>query len=324
MPPTEDIHRRLVAVTGATGFIGATICRVLHEAGFAVRILVRSLRRAQTLGERVDQIVEGDLHDRQALGKLVDGAFAVVHCAGVVRGARQTDFDRVNVQGLENLVAVMSAARPDGARRLLSLSSLAAREPALSFYANSKYRGEQVLVSQASALHWLALRPPAVYGPGDRELLPLFRLMSRGIAPVPGSPQARFSMIYVDDIAGLVLAWLRHAAPPSGVFALDDGTPGGYSWQDVAEAVARLCQRPVRVVRLPAAFLSLPAWVNRSLARTFGYAPMLTPEKLRELRHPDWVCNNRALQQVLDWRPRYRLEAGLRNTPGWCRQLDAE
>jgi nucleoside-diphosphate-sugar epimerase len=194
----------------------------------------------------------------------------------------------------------------------------------LSFYASSKYRGEQVLVNQASALHWLALRPPAVYGPGDRELLPVFRLMSRGIAPVPGSLEARFSMIYVDDIAGLVLAWLRQAEPPSGVFALDDGTPGGYSWQDVAAVVARLCQRPVRVVRLPAALLSMPAWVNRSFARLFGYAPMLTPEKLRELRHPDWVCDNRALQQVLDWQPRYRLEAGLAHTRGWCRKLSVK
>jgi nucleoside-diphosphate-sugar epimerase len=67
--------------------------------------------------------------------------------------------------------------------------------------------------------------------------------------------------------------------------------------------------------------LNIPAWINRGLARLCGYAPMLTPEKLRELRHPDWVCDNRALQQVIDWRPRYQLEAGLANTPGWCNRL---
>jgi nucleoside-diphosphate-sugar epimerase len=321
MTSTENTRRTCIAVTGATGFIGATICRVLHEAGFAVRILVRSRQRAQTLGACVDGMVEGDLHDRKALVRLVDGAVAVVHCAGVVRGAQQADFDRVNVEGLENLLAVMSEAGTDGPARLLSLSSLAAREPALSFYANSKYRGEQVLLQQAGALQWLALRPPAVYGPGDRELLPLFQLMSRGFAPVPGSTTARFSMIYVDDIAGFVLAWLQQPAATTGVFALDDGTPGGYSWQDVAAAVAHLCQRPVRVVRVPAVLLNLPAWVNRALARRFGYAPMLTPEKLRELRHPDWVCDNRAVQQVLDWQPRYQLESGLAHTPGWCRSL---
>lgn len=321
MPSRENTERTRIAVTGATGFIGRAICRVMHESGFAVRILVRSLQRAQSLGAYVDETVAGDLHDREALSRLVDGVFAVVHCAGVVRGARQADFDYVNVEGLENLVAVMSAVRPEGSARLLSLSSLAAREPALSFYANSKFRGEQLLIQKAQALNWLALRPPAVYGPGDRELLPVFRLMSMGIAPLPGSTDARFSMLYVDDIAGVVLSWLRQSVPPSGVFSLDDGTPGGYSWQDVAAVVSGLCQRTVRVVHVPAALLNVPAWVNRALAQLCGYAPMLTPEKLRELRHPDWVCDNRALQQVLDWSPRYQLERGLVHTPGWCRTL---
>jgi len=319
----EETERTRIAVTGATGFIGATICRALHEAGFGVRILARSPQRARALGDSVHDTVQGDLHDRDALARLVDGAFAVVHCAGVVRGACQADFDRVNVQGVENLVTVMSAALPAGASRLLSLSSLAAREPSLSFYANSKYRGEQVLRDQAADLHWMALRPPAVYGPGDRELLPLFRLMARGIAPVPGKPDARFSMLHVEDIAALVLAWLRQPTPAGGVFALDDGKAGGYSWQEVSAAVAQLCQRRVRIIGVPAPVLNIPAWINRGLARLFGYAPMLTPEKLRELRHPDWVCDNRALQQVIDWRPRYQLQAGLASTPGWCSRLSS-
>ena len=64
--------------------------------------------------------------------------------------------------------------------------------------------------------------------------------------------------------------------------------------------------------------LGLPAWINRRLALWLGYAPMLTPEKLRELRHPDWVCDNNAIQKVLDWQPQLQLEEGLKRTPGWC------
>jgi nucleoside-diphosphate-sugar epimerase len=316
---TENATHRWIAVTGATGFIGATICRVLHEAGFAVRILVRAPRRGVADSDYIDAVVVGDLHNHQALAQLVKGSFAVVHCAGAVRGARQSDFDRVNAHGLSNLLAAIAAAGVEAPRRLLSLSSLAAREPLLSCYAASKHKGEQVLREQAGDLSWLALRPPAVYGPGDRELLPLFSLMARGIAPVPGNPAARFSMVYVDDVATLVLAWLQQAQPATGVFEFDDGTPGGYTWQDVRDTVARLCHRPVRILRVPAPLLSVPAWINRTLARLFGYAPMLTPEKLRELRHPDWVCDNSALQQALDWQPRYRLEQGLALTPGWRR-----
>jgi len=311
----------LVAVTGATGFIGAALCRALYDDGFRIRILARSQRRALALGNAVSEVVEGDLHDSAALSRLVDGAFAVLHCAGVVRGARQIDFDRVNVLGLENLLSAILARQPHSPARLLSLSSLAAREPTLSYYANSKCRGEQALVARGGGLPWLALRPPAVYGPGDRELLPLFRLMAKGFAPVFGPREARFSLLYVDDIARLARAWLRQPEPASGIYALHDGRSGGYGWDDVAQIVARLCERPVKLLRVPAPLLDVPAWINRRVARLAGYAPMLTPEKLRELRHPDWVCENYALQQVLDWQPQFSLEQGLRSTPGWCQRV---
>jgi nucleoside-diphosphate-sugar epimerase len=309
-----------VAITGATGFIGRQICRLLHENGWKVRVLVRSRERAQTLEGIIDEQVYGDLHDGPALEKLVSDVFAVVHCAGAVRGASQQAFDRVNAEGVRNLVDAMRAS--PRAPRLLSLSSLAAREPALSFYAASKRKGEQVLEQQARDLNWIALRPPAVYGPGDRELLPLFQLMARGLALVPGLRHARFSMIFVEDIARLVLAWLLHEPVTRGVYSLHDGQKGGYSWNDLTAAVEGLCQRRVRAFFIPQILLNVPAWINRRLALMLGYQPMLTPQKLRELRHPDWVCDNEAIQQVLDWQPLVQLEEGLRRTPGWCSKLD--
>ena len=182
-----------IAITGATGFIGQTICRLLHGEGWKIRALVRSVSRAQALRGVVDEWVAGDLDDRAALQKLVRNVDAVVHCAGAVRGASPQAFDRVNVVGVRNLVEVVSSCSQ--VPRLLSLSSLAAREPQLSFYAASKRKGEQVLEQEAQAISWIALRPPAVYGPGDRELLPLFQMMAKGIAPIPGAKNARFSMI---------------------------------------------------------------------------------------------------------------------------------
>jgi nucleoside-diphosphate-sugar epimerase len=309
-----------VAVTGATGFIGQAICRLLHATGWQVRALARSEARTQVLRGVVDEWVPGDLDDRDALSRLCTNAVAVVHCAGVVRGVDARAFDSVNVDGVRNLVDVMSShAQP---ARLLCLSSITAREPGLSFYAASKYRGEQVLEQQAGALTWIALRPPAVYGPGDREMLPLFRLMARGVAPVFGGKDARFSMIHVEDIARLVVCWLQCGPIENGIYSLHDGKREGYNWADVTTIVSRLCQRPVRAISIPSFMLSTPAWINRWLARRLGYAPMLTPEKLRELRHPDWVCDNDAIQKVLDWQPVLQLEDGLKNTPGWCPSLD--
>ena len=310
---------KTIAITGASGFIGQAICRRLHAGGWRVRALVRSAGSAQLLADCTDETVSGDIHNHAALEQLCQDTFAVVHCAGVVRGATAQAFDSVNVEGVRKLVEVLSAQQRPA--RLLCLSSLAAREPGLSFYAASKYKGEQVL-QQADGLHWMAVRPPAVYGPGDRELLPLFRLMAKGIAPLPGIKGARFSMIFVDDIAQLVDSWLCSDRVPNGVYSVHDGRQDGYSWTDVIATVAQLCQRPVRAIPIPPAVLALPAWLNRSLARWLGYAPMLTPEKLRELRHPDWVCDNEAISKVLDWQPRVQLEEGLKQTPGWCQLIE--
>ena len=307
--------KKIIAVTGATGFIGKAIYSQLLAHDFPVRALIRSPRKASSPVYRDAEIIHGDLADPDSLRRLVDGADAVIHCAGSVRGATQAQFDRVNVEGTGNLLQAIktSATRP----RLITISSLAAREPQLSFYAASKHRAEQLLKSEGDDIPLTILRPPAVYGPGDRELLPLFRLMARGVALTPGSPSARFSMLYVDDLSSAVIAWLDSDPVATGIFAIDDGHAEGYDWHDIGKIVGELCNRKVRVVRAPSWLLDVAAWANSRVATLLGTAPMLTPEKLRELRHHDWVCDSTSLQRAINWRPKVRLAEGLRSTPNW-------
>lgn len=305
----------IIAVTGATGFIGNNLCRRLLTEGFGVRALVRSSTAAQALKQDGVELIQGTLDNRASLVALADGAAAAIHLAGSVRGATQEQFDRVNVEGVRQLLKVLESA--DAPPPLLLMSSLAAREPQLSFYATSKRRGEQVLQQEAKHVNWTALRPPAVYGPGDKELMPLFRLAARGLLPLAGSADARFSLLFVDDFSSAVLAWLRNRQPAQGIYTLHDGTQGGYDWHAVAATVEKACNRPVRLVALPAWILDLFANTNNVCARLLHYAPMLTPAKLRELRHPDWVCDGTALQTTLAWRPAVTLADGLQLTPGW-------
>lgn len=310
-----------VAVTGATGFIGGAICKNLVAAGYQVRALVRNSASTAKLEQCGVELCNGSLEDIASLDRLVADAAAVIHCAGAVRGATLEAFERINVTGSMHLLDRLHAQVNPPA--ILVLSSLAAREPQLSFYAASKFKLETLLQQRAGNLRWLALRPPAVYGPGDRELLPLFRLMAKGVAPLPGSPDARFSMVFVEDLAAAVLAWLETDQSCRGVFSIDDGRPGGYNWHDVTATVAGLCRRRVRLLPVPLGLFNLPARLNRLGGQLFGYAPMLTPEKLNELRHPNWVCDSEALTAALGWQPKIQLEEGLRRTPGWCRRIDS-
>ena len=229
-----------------------------------------------------------------------------MHCAGAVRGARQEDFDVINVAGTES---VARAAVRAGAKRLLSLSSLAAREPTLSMYSSSKRRGEAVL--ESAALPWTVFRPPAVYGPGDKELLPLFRLMMQGIAVVPGHA-GRTSLIYVTDLVRAMIAWLDAPMSSGRCFELDDGTPNGYDWSEMIAIATELRGAPIRRVNVPQPVLASIGLANVWIGRALHRAPMLTSGKVRELFHRDWICRTQDVREALSWQPEVGFAEGLR------------
>lgn len=303
----------VLALTGATGFIGARVLPHLVAAGWRVRALYRPHRHTPAPLPHVDWI-PGDLADAAALAILAAGADAVVHLAGAVRGARRADFYRINAEGTRNLV--QAAARTSTCRRFLLLSSLAARAPQLSDYAGSKRAAEQMLQADAGALQWAALRPPAVYGPGDRELRGLFRIMAHGWAPTPGHAYGHFSLLYVDDLAAAITRWLAGDADPATCFELDDGHPGGYDWNAVTTVAGNVLRNGghVRQVPIPLGVLRAAAALNLVRAHLGGPAPMLTPGKLCELTYPDWVCDSAPFRRATGWHAEFGLARGLAAT----------
>ncbi len=303
-----------VALTGATGFIGGTLAWQLRDAGWQVRALVRPSSNTRFLDDLGVEQVRGTVGDLDGLRRLVAGVYAVIHCAGAVRGITPMDFNPVNVDGTERLV--QAAVEQDPPPRLLALSSLAAREPNLSSYAASKRQAEDALTTLDDRMEWVVLRPPAVYGPRDQEMLPLLRGMARGVALILGPRTAHFSLLYVEDLTAVVLQWLEQGGCESGIFELHDGRQGGYTWDDVVNIAQTFRGRRILCVRVPHLVLKILAALSTLLARAGGYAPMLTLGKVRELRHPNWVCDNTELNRALGWKPKVLFEEGLRRTLG--------
>lgn len=299
-----------IAVTGATGFIGTTLLRQLSKAGWRVRALYRPKKGRIPPSLPGVQWVAGGLDDVVSLSQLVEGADAVIHCAGAVRGASRADFDKINEAGA--LHVAQAAALQTTPPRLLLISSLAARLPELSYYAGSKWRGE-LAVKSVEKVRWTILRPPAVYGPGDKELLPLFQSMSKGFAPLPAGANGRFSMIYVEDLAAAIVRWLIEDTGDGHTFELDDGQSGGYDWDSVLDIGGRVLRdgAMVRRISIPISMLKLAAHANLGAARLLGYSPMLTPGKVREITYHDWVCDNSNITRALGWQPAFDFERGL-------------
>jgi len=284
------------------------LCQRLLEQGFQVRALVRNRPKASRLAAQGVALIQGDLEDACALQQLVTDCAFVIHGAGAVRGNSQGEFDRVNVLGtLALLNAIGAQPRPP---RILLLSSLVAREPQLSWYAHSKCEGEKLL-GRVPDLKWIILRPPAVYGPGDKEMLPIFQWMHRGIALVPGSPDARMSLIHVSDLVEAIITCLHSKGAIYQIMTLCDGKHDGYSWHELADIAAAQWSRKVHLWRIPRWLLDGIAKANSNVARITGKSPMLTPPKLRELRHKDWVVDNGPITTATGWTPRLALREGL-------------
>jgi len=301
-----------VALTGATGFIGRHLVAAL-SGRHRLRALVR--RPDDALAKQGVEQIKGELHDDDALVRLLAGCAVAIHLAGAIDAPDRATFFRINAEGSER-VAV--AAARTGVRRLVLVSSLAAREPHVSAYAASKAEAEARVLAVAGRYELVTVRPPAVYGPGDRATLEVFRALHRGLLVLPGRRRARFSLVYVRDLAEL-LALLIGAPDVDGlVLEPDDGRPGGWSWDEVAQTAAGVLGRPVRILTLPRPLAILAALAGELACRPRGRTPPLPRDRIGQLYHDDWVCRPEGLAR-LGWRPRTPLAGGMAETFAWYR-----
>ncbi len=296
-----------IALTGGTGFVGQAVIDEACRRGVPLRALAR---REQAPCDGVEW-VRGDLADRGALAELVAGAEAVLHIAGVINTPDPMGFHLGNVAGTE---ALAESAAQAGVTRFVFVSSLAAREPSLSKYGESKHQAEKVV--EASGLAWTIVRPPAIYGPRDREILEMFRAARWGIVPMP--PAGRASIVHVQDLARLLLtlvpAWpgvLRRTFEP------DDGRPGGWSHRELAAAIGRAVERRVWAPAVPERIMRAGAWLD---CRLRGARAKLTPDRVGYMVHPDWVSRPDKAPPAELWRPEVETEAGLAATARWYRE----
>ncbi|WP_276310038.1 NAD-dependent epimerase/dehydratase family protein [Phenylobacterium kunshanense] len=302
--------RGLVAVTGATGFLGRHLVRALADDGWAVRVLARRDPIDALWQDVAPQVVVGGLEDPAALARLCAGADVVVHAAGLVKARSRADFDAVNVAGS---VRVAEAARD--AAHVLLVSSLTAREPALSHYSASKHAGERAM-SNALGDRLTIVRPCAIYGPGDRELLPVFQAAARvPVLPIL-DPDARICMIHVEDAARQTAA-LAAAPPPRRTVALSDSRPEGYGWRELMTEAARACGRSPRFAPVPKALIHTLGITNDFTA-LLGSTPMLTSAKARELLHPDWAISPEERMETAA-PVKFDLSSGFSSTVAWYR-----
>jgi len=297
-----------VAITGVTGFVGAATLDMALAKGLSVEALTR---RDQAPREKVSWH-RGTLGDVSALAELVDGVQAVIHIAGLTSTRNTGRFEAANVTGTAN---ILSAAREGGIERFIFVSSLAAREPGLSAYGASKSRAEALV--RDSGLNWTIVRPPGVYGPGDKDYLDLFKAARLGVVPVP--PEGRSSLIHVEDLARLLIA-LAPANPITAGQTYEpwDDNAYGYEHKELAKMIGEAVGNDnVTAASLPPSVMRLGAQIDGFLR---GDKAKLTEDRVGYMLHKDWVCDLRKAPPLSVWQAVWDGEAGLKMTAEWYRE----
>ncbi len=310
--------RPLVAVTGATGFLGLHLIAALAQAGADIRILARHDPAHEFWDGLSFETVRGSLEDEAALTRLVKGADTVIHAAGLIKALDRATFLNTNRDGTERVARI--ARRHAPAARFILVSSLAAREARLSSYAFSKRAAEDAarLVYADAPDRLVIIRPPAIYGPWDRETLAIFKTAKVPIVPLVS--RGRMAMIHVSDAAAAI-ARLALGAGEAGLYALADSRPEGYEMLELlAEAACAVGRKQPRFVPMPPALIRLAGRASGAWGRLRGQAPVFTAEKAEEILHLDWSITPAEALPGSVYQPRLGLTEGFRETVAWYRE----
>jgi nucleoside-diphosphate-sugar epimerase len=312
-------------LTGATGFVGSHLVEALARRGRKARAVVRSTSDTRHLERHGITPVVADLGDVEGLRRAIGDGDTVLHLAAATRALTAAEFHRVNAEGTARLIDAMAV--DGGERRLVYLSSLAAVGPAraapvtadteprpLTAYGRSKLAGERAALEHGGVAA-AVLRPPAVYGPRDRDLLPFFRFARWGLAPTAGPPDRPVQLVYAPDLAEAIVAAAESDA--TGVFHVAE--PRAYPWTQVLELVAEAVGRRTTRLQVPGALVRAAAAVSEMVARASRQPVIFDRDKARELLAPGWICETEGARRAFGFEAAVPLADGLRRTADWYR-----
>jgi nucleoside-diphosphate-sugar epimerase len=321
-----------VLVTGGTGFLGSHVAEQLSSAGHHVVALVRRTSNRKFLSTLPNvELAEGSVEDRASVDRAARGVDAVIHSAGLVKARTEAEFFECNTQGTVNLLEAARAHAPN-LERFVHVSSLEACGPSLdghpvpldqerpvTAYGRSKLAAEKAVTSRKADLPVVVLRPAAIYGPRDVEILEAFRAASRRQYPVIGDGRMLGSYTYGPDCARACIRAIGADVPSGSVYFVDDGEA-----LSMARAMGELLHEALGTAPLvrfgvPFPVLRLASLGVEAYGRLRGRAVMLTREKVKMLSH-HWVCDSKRTREELDWSPEVTFTEGLRRTARWYRE----
>lgn len=322
-----------VLVTGGSGFLGSHVVEQLGEAGHEAVCLVRRSSDTTFLKQLGVELVHGAVDDPASLPAAVEGADAIIHCAGLVKARNAAEFDAVHSGGTRALAEAAIAHAPS-LKRFVHVSTAGVMGPGRSgqklteldrenpqtLYAKSKLAAERTLLELKEQLPITIIRPPAIYGPRDREILAFFTMVRRmRMAIRLGGSLKSVSMVYAVDCARACIRAIDADVKSGSIYFVDDGNV--YSFEDMARAIAEgYGVKLLAVPNLPAPIVRAAAALSDVYGETFDRAVIFSTDKLGELLMEHFVVDAAPARRDLGWAPTVTFEEGARKTAAFYRE----
>lgn len=316
-----------VLVTGATGFIGWHCASLLRDRGLAVSALLRPPSDETKLPKGVAGI-RGDFSSVKSLAAAVHGIDAVVHCAGVVRAVSPAAYWKANVDSTENLCL---ACRDQKVDRFIFISSLTAGGPSgrdkprdesdadypLTHYGVSKNSAESVVKSLIRDS--TVLRLCAVYGPRERDILRMFKLVAeKGLDIRPKGDSPLLSFIDGREVAKAVLSALKFDVTKKKTYYISDGNI--YEWDDFLTCMEEAVGRKARRIFIPMWMADTYAMLADGFSKITRKPPLINRERILILRQKAWTCSPARFSDDTGFQPDDDLKKGVFATAEWYRE----
>lgn len=319
-------------VTGATGFVGSHLVDRLLEKKYEVYCLKRKTSSTKWLDGKNIKYVDGDLFSNEALEACIKDMDYVFHVAGVVKAKTKEGFYHGNSDSTKNLLEITYKVNP-GLKKFIFVSSLAACGPAktekpvdentvpdpITTYGLSKLKAEDEVYKYKDKFPISIIRPPAVFGPRDTEILIYFKTFSKGLNSVIGFDAKYLSLVYVEDLAdAIVLAAENKNADGQKYFVCFDKA---YNWDEIGSLTSELLGKKALKIRLPHSVLYSVGYLAE-LFSTFSSKPAtLNIEKCKDITQLRWVCSNEKIKSELGFVTKFTLEESFRKTIDWYREM---
>jgi len=314
-------------VTGASGFIGSNLVDRLLAEGVAVKCLVRRGSNLFWLRDLPVTLVTGDFQDPASLAPAVADTDLVFHVAGATRAPHRAAFFQGNFEATRSLLRACEKYGP-AHQKFVFISSLSAAGPSsgapltedldprpVSAYGESKLWAERAVLEYSQKHPATIIRPPAVYGPRDRDTFLLIKSIYRGLHVIPGRQVQKVSLVHVQDlVTGILLAARSDRSHGRIYYICGDGH---YDWRTIGEYAGRALDKKFRTLRVPWALVHLAA-LGGSLASQFTSTPaLLNLDKLRDMRQSQWLCSNARAKAEIGFQPALDLLTGLADAAAW-------